>query len=91
MTSIQRVIESVISFSRWLVVPILLGLVVGLGVLVVKFAVHLWEVIEALPSARGSDVIVGVLTLADFALTANLLLIIIFSSYSNFVRKLDRA
>ncbi|MGA8413967.1 MAG: hypothetical protein WB756_19580 [Xanthobacteraceae bacterium] len=41
MTSIQRVIESVISFSRWLVVPILLGLVVGLGVLVVKFAVHL--------------------------------------------------
>jgi uncharacterized protein (TIGR00645 family) len=91
MTSIQRVIESVTSFSRWLVVPILLGLVVGLGVLVVKFAVHLWEVIEALPSARGSDVIVGVLTLADFALTANLLLIIIFSSYSNFVRKLDRA
>jgi uncharacterized protein (TIGR00645 family) len=91
MTSIQRVIESVISFSRWLVVPILLGLVVGLGVLVVKFAVHLWEVIIALPSARGSDVIVGVLTLADFALTANLLLIIIFSSYSNFVRKLDRA
>ena len=91
MASIQRLIESVISFSRWLVVPILLGLVVGLGVLVCKFAVHLWEVIVELPSARGSDVIVGVLTLADFALTANLLLIIIFSSYSNFVRKLDRA
>ena len=33
---------------------------------------------------------VGVLNLVDIALTANLLLIVIFSGYENYIRKIER-
>ena len=37
------------------------------------------------------DVVTGVLNLVDLALTANLVLIVIFSSYENFIRRIDAA
>src|SRR5947207_11240465 len=89
MFPLQRAVEAIIAFSRWLIVPMLLGLVVGLGVLVYRFAVHLWEVIQFLPTATDSDVIVGVLKLADFTLIGYLILIVILSGYTNFVRRID--
>jgi len=89
MMRVQRAIEAIISFSRWLIVPMLLGLVVGLGVLVYKFAAHLWEVISYLPAATDADVVVGVLKLADYTLIGYLILIVILSGYTNFVRRID--
>jgi uncharacterized protein (TIGR00645 family) len=86
---IQRAIEALISFSRWLIVPMLLGLVLGLGVLVYKFTVHLWEVVSYLPFSTDADVVVGVLKLADFTLVGYLILIVILSGYTNFVRRFD--
>jgi uncharacterized protein (TIGR00645 family) len=38
-----------------------------------------------------SDVILGVLALVDIALTASLLIIVIFSGYENFVSKIDHS
>jgi uncharacterized protein (TIGR00645 family) len=67
----------------------LLGLVVALGILVCEVAIYVWELIRILPFARDSDVIVGVLTLATFALTGHLVLIMIFSSYENFVHQIS--
>jgi uncharacterized protein (TIGR00645 family) len=84
-----RSVEAIISFSRWLIVPMLFGLVIALGILVCKVAIHVWELVEFLPSAKDSDVIVGVLTLATFALTSHLVLIMIFSSYENFVHRIS--
>ena len=37
------------------------------------------------------DIVTGVLNLVDLALTANLILIVIFSSYENFIRRIDAA
>ena len=37
------------------------------------------------------DLVTGVLNLVDLALTANLILIVIFSSYENFIRRIDAA
>jgi uncharacterized protein (TIGR00645 family) len=42
-------------------------------------------------SAPESDIILMILTLVDMSLVANLLLIIIFSGYENFVSKIDTA
>jgi uncharacterized protein (TIGR00645 family) len=89
MLQLQRSVEAVISFSRWLIVPMLLGLVIGLGILVCKFAAHLWEVVRYLPSASDADIVVGVLKLADFTLIGYLILIVILSGYTNFVRRFN--
>lgn len=91
MNKTQRSVEAVIAFSRWLILPMLLGLVVGLGIILWKFALHLWQVVVSLPGAADTEVVVEVLKLADFVLVGYLMLIIIFSGYSNFIRRIDPA
>jgi uncharacterized protein (TIGR00645 family) len=79
------------SSSRWLTLPLLFGLVLGLVVLIGRFFVDLWEIISQIRSSAGKDVIIGLLSLIDFALTANLILIVIFSGYENYISEIDPA
>jgi uncharacterized protein (TIGR00645 family) len=75
--------------SRWLMAPMYLGLVVALGMLTVVF---LRQLIYYLPQAMSMDAeqaILVILTLIDLTLAGNLLLIVLFSGYENFVSKLD--
>jgi uncharacterized protein (TIGR00645 family) len=81
--------ESLIFNSRWLMAPFYLGLVVSLAVLLYKFLEMLWEFILHAPHAKESDIILGVLSLIDVSLTGNLILIVMFSGYENFVSKID--
>jgi uncharacterized protein (TIGR00645 family) len=85
MKSITRLVERTIFGSRWLVVPFLFGLIVGLAALLVKFVVKLVDFVMGVYGAEPSDVLVGILGLIDLTLTANLILIVICSSYDNFV------
>lgn len=91
MNRIERAIETVVYNSRWLVVPFLIGLIAGLAALVYKFVLKLAEFVMQIPSTAPSDVIVGILTLVDLTLTANLIVIVICSSYENFVARIDPA
>jgi uncharacterized protein (TIGR00645 family) len=85
----ERGLESLIFNSRWLMAPFYLGLVVSLAVLLYKFLEMLWEFILHSPHAKESDIILGVLSLIDVSLTGNLILIVMFSGYENFVSKID--
>jgi uncharacterized protein (TIGR00645 family) len=91
MNGIKRVVEAIVFNSRWLVAPFLLGLILGLAALVYKFILKLADFVLQIPSAAPSDVIVGILTLVDFTLTANLIVIVICSSYENFLARIDPA
>jgi uncharacterized protein (TIGR00645 family) len=91
MNRIMRGIDLVVLQSRWLVVPFLLGLVIGLGALLYAFIIKLVELVIKVPRIPEDEVIVGVLKLVDFSLMANLLLIVICSSYENFVARIDSA
>lgn len=87
----ERVIEGVIFQSRWLMAPVYLGLIAALAILIVTF---FKELIEALPNVLTmgeADVILLVLTLVDLSLAGNLVLIILFSGYENFVSKIESA
>jgi uncharacterized protein (TIGR00645 family) len=86
---VERALENVLFNSRWLMAPFYLGLVVSLAVLLLKFVMMLWEFILHVPSAKESDIILGVLSLIDVSLTGNLILIVVFSGYENFVSKID--
>jgi uncharacterized protein (TIGR00645 family) len=90
--SIKRIengLESLLFNSRWLMAPFYLGLVVSLAVLLYKFVMMLWEFVLHAPAAKEADIILGVLSLIDVSLTGNLILIVVFSGYENFVSRID--
>lgn len=66
-----------------------LGLAVALVILVWIFLMELWRFVLIVPVMTVNDAILGVLALIDLSLAANLLLIVIFSGYENFVSRMD--
>jgi len=88
-TSAERGLEKFLFGSRWLMAPMYLGLVVALGMLVVVFLRELFHFVPQVMEIKGEDVILMVLTLIDLTLAANLLVIVLFSGYENFVSKFD--
>src|SRR5262245_37603203 len=88
---LEKALEGTLFASRWLLAPFYLGIVVGVVILLVKFMQELFHL--ALISLNGteSDIILGVLSLVDLALTGSLLLIVVFSGYENFVSKIDHS
>ncbi len=86
---LERGLEGFLFKSRWLMAPFYVGLVVSLVVLLFKFVLLLWENVVHLPTAKESDIILGVLSLIDVCLTGNLVLIVVFSGYENFVSRID--
>lgn len=69
--------------------PMYLGLALGLVLLLISFMQELIHLFSALPGISQNDVVLGILSLIDLSLAANLLLIVIFSGYENFVSKMD--
>ncbi len=87
----ERAIERGLFGSRWLMAPMYIGLVLALAILVWAFLVELWKFTLSIPQMDVNGAVLGVLALIDLSLAANLLLIVIFSGYENFVSRLDLA
>ncbi|MCC6887908.1 MAG: TIGR00645 family protein [Hyphomicrobiales bacterium] len=85
----ERVIEAILFHSRWTLAPFYLGLAFCLVLMLFHFGRELWHFVAKLSTATESDVILGVLSLIDLTFTANLVLIVIFSGYENFVSKFE--
>jgi len=86
---IEKYLEGGLFKSRWLLAPFYVGLVVALAILLIVF---LREVIATIPQMLTLDaeqIILSVLTLIDLSLAGNLVLIVIFSGYENFVSKIN--
>jgi uncharacterized protein (TIGR00645 family) len=89
MREIERAFQRLIFASRWLAAPFLLGLIGGLVLLLYRFFADLFALAIRVPAEGWHDLIVGILNLVDITLTANLILIVIFSGYENLLRKVD--
>jgi uncharacterized protein (TIGR00645 family) len=85
----ERLLEGVLFNARWLMAPFYLGLVLALVALLVVFVRELLEAAGHLLAMTGEDAILLGLSLIDLSLAGNLILIVIFSGYENFVSKLD--
>ncbi len=85
----ERRFERTLFASRWLMAPMYLGLVVALAMLSVVFLRELFHYAPQVFTMQSEDVILVVLTLIDLTLAANLLVIVLFSGYENFVSKFD--
>ncbi len=89
MKQLEKKFEHLLFTSRWLMAPVYFGLVLAMLVLLVKFAKEVWALFAHVTTASGGDLIIGVLSLVDIALIMNLLIIIMFSGYENFVSKME--
>jgi len=86
--TVEGLFERGLFASRWLMAPFYLGLVFALLVLL---GVFIRELVQGIPAALTSreDAILLILTLVDLSLAGNLILIVTFSGYENFVSKMD--
>ncbi|MGC9163200.1 MAG: TIGR00645 family protein [Thiomonas sp.] len=91
MKHVEHALEGLIFGSRWLLAPFYLGLVLAIGLLLVKFVKTFVSAVSVVFAGSPGEAMLAILSLVDIALVANLLLIIIFAGYENFVSKIDTA
>lgn len=83
--------EYIVFSARWLLAPFYLGMVIALMALLAKFVEELWHVVFINSEADAGEVVLSVLSLVDLSLIANLLIIVIFAGYENFISKIEVA
>lgn len=87
----ENLFESLMFRSRWLLAPMYLGLVGGLLILLLKFCQEFLHIVVHIFDTSEREAVLSLLALVDITLVANLLIMVIFSGYENFVSKIDVA
>jgi uncharacterized protein (TIGR00645 family) len=77
-----------IFFSRWLQLPLYLGLIVAQGVYVVLFVKELLHLIAGATSLNEQQIMLIVLGLIDVVMISNLLMMVIVGGYETFVSRM---
>jgi uncharacterized protein (TIGR00645 family) len=83
-----RPLPSLIFGSRWLQLPLYLGLIVAQGVYVVLFLKELWHLILHAMDFSEQQIMLVVLGLIDVVMISNLLVMVIVGGYETFVSRL---
>jgi uncharacterized protein (TIGR00645 family) len=84
-----RPIPMLIFGSRWLQLPLYVGLIVAQGVYVVLFLKELWHLISHSFSFSEQEIMLVVLGLIDVVMISNLLVMVIVGGYETFVSRLN--
>lgn len=82
-------LEYIIFASRWLQAPLYFGIIVVQMIYTYKFIVELVHVIASAQASTEQQLILGILSLVDFTMVANLLAMVIIGGYATFVSKLN--
>ena len=88
---LSQAVEKFIFWSRWLLAPLYVGLVGALAVLAWKFVVEFVTLIQHVSESDNHVFVLDLLALLDLVLLANLILIVLFAGYENFVSKIEVA
>jgi uncharacterized protein (TIGR00645 family) len=91
---LEHALETVLFNARWLMAPFYIGLITALAALVWVFFMDMFHTLIPLLSStnpKPETAILMALSLIDLSLGGNLLLIVTFSGYENFVSKIDTA
>jgi uncharacterized protein (TIGR00645 family) len=81
-------LPAIIFGSRWLQLPLYLGLIVAQGVYVVLFLKELWHLVSNATSFNEQQIMLVVLGLIDVVMISNLLVMVIVGGYETFVSRL---
>jgi uncharacterized protein (TIGR00645 family) len=88
-TATMRPIPMLIFGSRWLQLPLYVGLIVAQGVYVVLFLKELWHLFLHSFDFSEQQIMLAVLGLIDVVMISNLLMMVIVGGYETFVSRLN--
>lgn len=88
---LERHFERLLFGSRWILAPFYFGLTVVLALLVIKFFHQLAITVYEIFSTTYTDLILDSLVLLDLVFTSNLIIMVVFAGYENFVSRIDFA
>ena len=88
---IEQFTETLLFASRWILAPIYLILVLILFLILFKFVTNVIHFVSIMSTLTYNEWIIEILEFLDLSLLANLVLIVAFSGYENFVSKIDVA
>jgi uncharacterized protein (TIGR00645 family) len=83
-----RLLPRIIFMSRWLQVPLYLGLIVAQGVYCVLFVKEVWHLVTHSMSLDETSIMLAVLGLIDVVMISNLLIMVIVGGYETFVSRM---
>jgi uncharacterized protein (TIGR00645 family) len=86
--STLKPLPSIIFGSRWLQLPLYLGLIVAQGVYVFLFLKELWHLVLHSTDFTEQQIMLVVLGLIDVVMISNLLMMVIIGGYETFVSRL---
>lgn len=88
---VEGSIEKIIFGGRWLLAPLYLGLLLSLVPLLFRFFKDFVGLVQLTASSDMHHITLKILELLDTVLLGNLIIIIIFAGYENFVSKINVA
>jgi len=88
-TKTLRPLPRILFGSRWLQLPLYLGLIVAQCVYVVQFMRELWHLLMEVSKFNETTIMLTVLGLIDVVMISNLLIMVIIGGYETFVSRLD--
>ena len=91
MEKIESLIERLIFAGRWFLAPLYVGLLLTLVPIVYRFFHSFWHMMTHITVSTPGENTLQVLELLDTVLLANLIIIILFAGYENFVSKIKVA
>ena len=91
MEKLEQSLERMIFAARWLLAPLYVGLLLALLPILYRFFQAFWHMITHVQDATTAEVTLQVLELLDTVLLGNLIIIVLFAGYENFVSKITIA
>jgi uncharacterized protein (TIGR00645 family) len=85
----HNLMSNILFGSRWLQLPLYLGLILAQAVYVYFFGVELWHLIQHTTTIKEADIMLIVLGLIDVVMISNLLIMVIVGGYETFVSRLN--
>ncbi|MEY4349320.1 MAG: hypothetical protein RL719_617 [Actinomycetota bacterium] len=89
--SFSTLLEKGLFASRWLLAPLYVGLAAALLLVLWRFCLAFWTLTESVINGEEHSFTLDLLAMLDLVLLANLILIVIFAGYENFVSKIEAA
>ena len=85
----ESLFEKLFYSARWILAPLFLGLSLALLALALKFFQEVWHVLPHVFELSESDLILSLLSMVDMGLVGGMIVMVMYSSYENFVSRLD--
>jgi uncharacterized protein (TIGR00645 family) len=88
MMNLEHMLEKIIFAGRWLLAPLYIGLLAALLPILYRFGHSFWHIMTHITTLSMSEITLQVLELLDTVLLGNLIILVLFAGYENFVSKI---